>query len=259
MKRLLSTILFSVVIAIGMTAVLHSAQAQQPSAAGNAPGVPHASASGSNQAQPQPSSTNKDTEAKIEKSQIEEGVIPSPTPKKGYRYMYAIFETSIGKFKCKLFYEFAPKTVDNFVGLTEGTKEWKDPITFENRKSHFYDGLTFHRIIPKFMIQGGDPQGNGMGGPGYEFSDEKTPNLNFDKAGMLAMANRGSNTNGSQFFITTDPVSFLNDKPGQHYTIFGEVVEGMDVVKKISQVPTDKTNDRPLKPVKIIKVTIQRK
>jgi peptidyl-prolyl cis-trans isomerase A (cyclophilin A) len=174
--------------------------------------------------------------------------------KKGYKYMYAVLETSLGSIKLKLFPERAPETVKNFVGLAEGTKEFKDPASNDRKKSHFYDGLTFHRVIPDFMIQGGDPVGNGTGGPGYQFKNEDWPNLTFDKPGMLAMANAGRNTNGSQFFITVLAKPHLNGG----YTIFGEVEEGMDVVKKISLVPRDVTIDRPLKPVTIKKVTILR-
>src|SRR5205085_16288 len=119
-------------------------------------------------------------------------------------------------------------------GLAEGTKEWNDGRT--KKKSNFYDGLIFHRVIPKFMIQGGDPLGNGMGGPGYKFNDELHPDLKHDKEGIVAMANAGKNTNGSQFYITTNATPFL-DTQVTKYTIFGEVVEGMDVVKAISEVP----------------------
>jgi peptidyl-prolyl cis-trans isomerase A (cyclophilin A) len=146
--------------------------------------------------------------------------------------IYAHFVTTEGNFTVKFFEKDAPKTVANFTGLAEGTI---DPATGKPGKSKpFYDGLTFHRIIKDFMIQGGDPRGNGTGGPGYKFEDEFSPNHKFTGAGILAMANAGPNTNGSQFFITLAPTDWLN---GRH-TIFGEVVEGMDVVKKIGSVKT---------------------
>jgi peptidyl-prolyl cis-trans isomerase A (cyclophilin A) len=175
--------------------------------------------------------------------------------KRGYKNMFALFDTSLGKIKVRLFYDKAPYTVNNFVDLAEGKKEWKDPASGMKKKSHFYDGLTFHRVIPKFMIQGGDPAGNGTGGPGYLFKDEIYPDLHFDKAGILAMANAGRDTNGSQFFITVAPTTWLDGK----HTIFGEVTEGMDIVKKISEAPRDQMNDTPLKAIKINKVTIERK
>ena len=175
--------------------------------------------------------------------------------KKGYKNMFALFDTSMGKIKVRLFYDKAPNTVDNFVDLAEGKKEWKDPSSGNKKKSHFYDGLTFHRVIPKFMIQGGDPAGNGTGGPGYLFKDEIYPDLHFDKPGILAMANAGRDTNGSQFFITVAPTTWLDGK----HTIFGEVTEGMDIVKKISEAPRDQMNDTPLKTIKINKLTIERK
>jgi peptidyl-prolyl cis-trans isomerase A (cyclophilin A) len=164
---------------------------------------------------------------------------------------YAHFETTEGNFIVKLFDKEAPKTVANFVGLAEGTI---DTITGKPGKSKpYYDGLTFHRIIDGFMIQGGDPTGTGSGGPGYRFADEFNPKLRFTKAGLLAMANAGPNTNGSQFFITLGATAHLNDK----HTIFGEVVDGMDVIRKIGKVKTG-ANDRPATPVVMKKVTIER-
>ncbi|WII70578.1 peptidylprolyl isomerase [Bdellovibrio sp. 22V] len=174
--------------------------------------------------------------------------------KKGNKEMFAIFETSKGNFKVKFFNETAPKTVENFVGLAEGTKEWTDPKTGQKVKKPFYDGLTFHRVIKDFMIQGGCPLGNGTGGPGFRFEDEFAPNApKHSKPGILSMANAGPNTNGSQFFVTTVPTPWLD---GRH-TVFGEVVEGMDVVHSIENSKTGPM-DRPaetvvIKHVKIVK------
>jgi peptidyl-prolyl cis-trans isomerase A (cyclophilin A) len=159
----------------------------------------------------------------------------------------------MGKIVCKLFGVEAPKTVDNFIGLAEGTKEFIDPITGKNMKKPFYDGLVFHRVIPNFMIQGGDPTGTGRGGPGYRFEDEFHHLLHFDKPGKLAIANSGPNTNGSQFFITTAPTPWLD---GRH-SIFGQVVEGQDVLEKISNAEKD-ARDRPLKDIVIKKLTIKK-
>jgi peptidyl-prolyl cis-trans isomerase A (cyclophilin A) len=165
--------------------------------------------------------------------------------------LYARFITSEGNFTVRLFEDRAPKTVANFVGLAEGTK---DPATGKpGRAKPFYDGQIFHRIIDGFMIQGGDPLGNGRGGPGYTFADEFDPKLVFDRAGLLAMANRGPGTNGSQFFITLDATTWLNNK----HTIFGEVVEGLDVVRKMGHVKTG-PEDRPVTPVVVTHVTIER-
>jgi peptidyl-prolyl cis-trans isomerase A (cyclophilin A) len=172
--------------------------------------------------------------------------------KKGSKKMFAVFETTMGKIKIKLFRDKVPKTVDNFVDLAEGNKEWIDGK--EKKKTHFFDGLIFHRVIPKFMIQSGDPLGTGTGGPGFTFNDEFHPDLTHSKPGILSMANRGKNTNGSQFFITTVETPWLDNK----HSVFGEVVEGMDVVEAISNVPRDQSNDKPLKPVTIKKVTIIR-
>jgi peptidyl-prolyl cis-trans isomerase A (cyclophilin A) len=165
--------------------------------------------------------------------------------------IYAHFVTSEGNFTVKFLDKEAPRTVANFVGLAEGTL---DPITGKPGKSKpFYNGLTFHRIIDGFMIQGGDPLGTGTGGPGYRFADEIDPKHKFDKAGIMAMANAGPNTNGSQFFVTVAPYPQLPT----NYTIFGEVVDGLDVVKKIGKVKTG-ANDRPVTPVVMKTVTIER-
>jgi peptidyl-prolyl cis-trans isomerase A (cyclophilin A) len=168
--------------------------------------------------------------------------------------MYAIFETSEGQIVCRLFEKDAPKTVSNFVELAEGKREWTHPVSRKKGKDRLYDGTIFHRVIPEFMIQGGDPAGTGMGGPGYQFEDEtKGSPHKFDKPGKLAMANSGPNTNGCQFFITVAPTPHLI---GRH-TIFGEVVEGQDVADKISQVKTG-ARDKPQKDVVLESVTIER-
>lgn len=167
--------------------------------------------------------------------------------------LYAIFHTSKGDITCVLFEKEAPKTIDNFVGLANGIKEWTDPKTGKKVKKRFYDGLIFHRVIPNFMIQGGDPEGTGRGGPGYRFEDEFHADLKFDKPGRLAMANSGPNTNGSQFFITTVPTPWLNNK----HTIFGQVIEGQDVTDKIEEVKKG-MGDKPLEDVVIQKLEIKR-
>jgi peptidyl-prolyl cis-trans isomerase A (cyclophilin A) len=156
---------------------------------------------------------------------------------------YAVFDTTEGSFKAKLFATEAPKTVQNFVELADGTKTGKP----------FYDGIVFHRVIPNFMIQGGCPEGTGRGGPGYKFADEFHPELKHGKHGYLSMANAGPNTNGSQFFVTVAATPWLDNK----HSIFGEVVEGYDVVKKISEVPRG-AQDRPVKEVRINSVKIER-
>lgn len=165
--------------------------------------------------------------------------------------MFALFETNKGNFKVKLFSEQAPKTVENFVGLAEGTKEFTDPKTRQKTKRPYYDGLIFHRVIKDFMIQGGCPLGEGNSGPGYEFGDEFHPSLKHNKPGLFSMANRGPGTNGSQFFITTVPTPWLDNR----HTIFGEVVEGYDVVDAIGKTQTGPM-DRPVEPIKITHVKI---
>ncbi len=165
---------------------------------------------------------------------------------------YAVFETNMGNIVVKLLEKEAPKTVENFIGLAEGTKEFTNPLTGKKEKRNFYDGLTFHRVIPQFMIQGGCPRGDGRGGPGYNFADEFHPSLKHSKAGKLSMANAGPNTNGSQFFITVAPTPHLDNR----HTIFGEVVEGQDVADKISKTPRDGM-DKPRTPV-TMKVRIER-
>jgi peptidyl-prolyl cis-trans isomerase A (cyclophilin A) len=167
----------------------------------------------------------------------------------------AVLDTSMGRITCKLYDREAPETIANFIGLAEGTKDWTDPATHKkmHRKS-LYNGTTFHRVIPEFMIQGGDPTATGMGDPGYAFKDEFDPNLNFDVPGRLAMANSGPNTNGSQFFITEVPTEHLNQK----HTIFGQCDQsGILVVQTIARVQRD-PQDKPLEPVVLTKVTIVR-
>jgi peptidyl-prolyl cis-trans isomerase A (cyclophilin A) len=164
-----------------------------------------------------------------------------------------IFDTSMGRITCQFYQKQAPKTVENFIGLATGTKDWTDPVT--HKKMHhkpLYDGTIFHRVIPDFMAQGGDPAGTGLGDPGYAFDDEFDPNLNFDQPGRLAMANSGPNTDGSQFFITEQPYETLN----QHYTLFGQCdPAGVEVVKAITHVERDR-EDKPLTPVILRKVII---
>ena len=163
----------------------------------------------------------------------------------------AIIKTSLGSITCELFTKEAPNTVANFVGLATGTKEFKDPKTGAMVKRPFYDGLIFHRVIAGFMIQGGDPLGNGTGGPGYQFNNENTL-ASFSKPGVLAMANAGPNTNGSQFFITVAPTPSLEGG----YNVFGQVISGQDVADKISKVPTN-PQDKPVTPIVIESITIQ--
>ncbi len=167
--------------------------------------------------------------------------------------MYAVFNTNHGMIVVELFPEKAPKTVENFVGLAEGTKPFKDPKLMETAKRPFYDGLSFHRVIPGFMMQGGDPEGTGRGGPGYRFEDEFDATLKFDEPGRLAMANSGPNTNGSQFFITQVATPHLDNR----HTIFGQVVEGQDVVDKICSTLGTPAG-RPKEPVTIKTLNIER-
>ena len=169
--------------------------------------------------------------------------------------LYAHFTTSEGNFTARLFDEATPKTVANFTGLADGSKEWTDPRTGQKVTKPYFNGTIFHRVIDGFMIQGGDPLGQGTGGPGFTFADEFNPTLRHSKPGILSMANRGPNTNGGQFFITLAATPWLDDK----HSVFGEVVEGMDVVKKIGSTATSKPGDRPVKPITIESVTIEKK
>jgi peptidyl-prolyl cis-trans isomerase A (cyclophilin A) len=165
----------------------------------------------------------------------------------------ATVRTNLGPVVIRLFPDHAPKTVRNFLELAEGGKQWTHPETGQSTTDKLYDGTIFHRVIPDFMIQGGDPLGSGRGGPGYKFADEFHPDLRFDRPYLLAMANSGPGTNGSQFFITVGATPWLNGK----HTIFGEVVQGSDVVDKISRVKTG-SQDRPADDVIIESVTVER-
>jgi peptidyl-prolyl cis-trans isomerase A (cyclophilin A) len=164
-----------------------------------------------------------------------------------------VMDTSMGRITCQFYEKQAPNAVANFIGLAEGTKDWTDATTKRvQRHKPYYDGTIFHRVIPEFMIQGGDPTGSGLGNPGYVFDDEFDPGLNFDRPGRLAMANSGPNTNGSQFFVTEQAYDSLD----QHYTVFGQCDDAsVEVVKAIARVPRD-SDDRPLSPVVLKKVTI---
>ena len=168
--------------------------------------------------------------------------------------VYAHITTNHGTMVARLFDKEVPKTVQNFVGLAEGKKQWRNPRSNSMVRRPYYNNLTFHRIIPGFMIQGGDPEGTGMGGPGYTFEDEFHPKLRHSKAGILSMANAGPNTNGGQFFITLGPTPHLDNR----HSVFGELVEGMDTLKEIGSVPTKKPGDMPIKPVVIKTVRIER-
>jgi peptidyl-prolyl cis-trans isomerase A (cyclophilin A) len=169
--------------------------------------------------------------------------------------VFAHFTTSEGNFSARLFDAETPNTVANFAGLADGSKEWTDPRSGKKVKQPYFNGTIFHRVIDGFMIQGGDPLGQGTGGPGYTFGDEFNPKRRHSKAGILSMANRGPNTNGGQFFITLAATPWLDDK----HSVFGEVVEGMDVVKKIGGTQTSKPGDRPVKAITIESVRIEKK
>jgi peptidyl-prolyl cis-trans isomerase A (cyclophilin A) len=169
--------------------------------------------------------------------------------------LYATLSTTEGDIRLKLFPDHAPKTVSNFVELAEGTREWTDPRSGSRTKAPLYDGTIFHRVISGFMIQGGDPLGTGTGGPGYRFNDEFHPELGFTRPYLLAMANAGPGTNGSQFFVTVAPTTWLTGK----HTIFGEVADddSRGVIDRIAGLPTG-AQDRPVNDVVIQKVTIER-
>jgi len=167
---------------------------------------------------------------------------------------FATLHTTKGDIEIRLFSDHAPKTVANFIELAEGTKEWKDPRSGSKTTTKLYDGTVFHRVIDGFMIQGGDPLGSGRGGPGYQFGDEFHPELAFNRPYLLAMANAGPNTNGSQFFITVGPTPHLNRK----HTIFGEVTKGSDVVDAIATAAVG-AGDRPRTDIVINSVTVERR
>ncbi|MFF8727136.1 peptidylprolyl isomerase [Streptomyces sp. NPDC015171] len=168
--------------------------------------------------------------------------------------LIATLNTTLGKIVVRLFPNHAPVTVANFVGLADGSKQWENPETGAPGEGPLYNGTVFHRVIEGFMIQGGDPLGDGTGGPGYEFRDEFHPELKFNRPYLLAMANAGPGTNGSQFFITVGPTPHLNNR----HTIFGEVVQGQEVVDAIAKAPTGR-NDRPVSDIAIESVTIEKR
>lgn len=165
--------------------------------------------------------------------------------------LYAIFKTSKGDLAVELHWEEAPKTVSNFVGLAKGTKEWKHPKTGEKATKPLYNGTIFHRVIPDFMIQGGDPMGNGMGGPGFQFEDEFHPSLRHTGPGILSMANSGPNTNGSQFFITETATPHLDNR----HSVFGKVVKNLDLISQIARVERD-MRDKPKSDVVLEEIII---
>ncbi|WP_322761993.1 peptidylprolyl isomerase [Frankia sp. Cr2] len=168
--------------------------------------------------------------------------------------LYATLKTTQGDVEIVLFENHAPKTVANFVGLATGTREWTDPRTGEKQTTPLYDGTIFHRVIPDFMIQGGDPLGSGRGGPGYKFADEFHPDLRFSRPYLLAMANSGPGTNGSQFFITVASTTWLDRK----HTIFGEVTRGTEIVDAISKASTG-AQDRPATDIVVRQVVVERR
>jgi peptidyl-prolyl cis-trans isomerase A (cyclophilin A) len=203
---------------------------------------------------PKSTTKSKSSTAKS-KSKAATTTTPAATTTPASVHPIAVFDTTMGKMTCELYPDKAPKTVANFTGLANGTKDWKHPFTGKDMKGRpLYDGTTFHRVIPNFMIQGGDPIGNGTGDPGYRFEDEFSPDLRFDRPGRLAMANSGPATNGSQFFITEVPTPHLNDR----HTIFGQCDDAsVDLVRQIARVATDPRNNMPVEPVKINHITIQ--
>lgn len=176
----------------------------------------------------------------------------APTAANPAKSYSAVIHTTMGDIGVELFPKQAPLAVGNFVGLATGAQAWKNPLNGQLMHQPLYNNTTFHRVIPNFMIQGGDPLGNGTGDPGYMFADEVTPDLLYDRPGRLGMANSGPDTNGCQFFITTVPYPSLNG----HYTIFGQVTSGQDVVDAISHVPRDMQSNRPLTPVRILNIAI---
>lgn len=200
------------------------------------------------------SGCGKKQEAQDGKSLPAAATISREIPIKPLGPKYAVLATTLGLIKVKLFTEQAPRTCAHFIGLATGQKQWRDPRNGQVRFSPLYDGLIFHRVIPGFMIQTGDPLGDGRGTIGYTIADEFDPALRYDRAGLLGMANTGPDTAGSQFFITLAPTPALD---GQH-AVFGEVVEGLDVAKAIAAVPRDEAfgADKPLTPVVIEALSI---
>jgi peptidyl-prolyl cis-trans isomerase A (cyclophilin A) len=185
-----------------------------------------------------PVSTSAPVEAKAASKELQaKDVIKMSNIPQGAGELYAVFQTSRGNIVIKLFEKDAPKTVANFVGLATGKQEWVDPRNGQKSKAKLYDGTVFHRVIPQFMIQGGDPLGTGTGGPGYRFEDEFQSGRKFDRPGLLAMANSGPSTNGSQFFITEVATPHLNNR----HTIFGEVVKGQELVPQIARAGNAQT------------------
>jgi len=180
--------------------------------------------------------------------------IAKPSAAKHGPGVYAHITTNQGDMVARLFDADVPKTVENFIGLAEGKKQWRNPRTNTMVRRPYYNNLTFHRIIPGFMIQGGDPEGTGTGGPGFTFEDEFSPKRRHSKAGILSMANRGPDTNGGQFFITLGPTPHLDNR----HSVFGELVEGADTLMAIGKVPTRTADNRPLKSVVIKSVRIER-
>jgi peptidyl-prolyl cis-trans isomerase A (cyclophilin A) len=249
-----------------MVAVLLAAGPANAQTAGAKPAVP--AKPGSTTAKPAAPATQKPTTQKptakpaapTAKPATPAAATPAAPALTAAKYgpgTYALFTTNQGTFIARLFDKDAPLTVQNFIGLAEGKKAWKDPKTGRSVRRPYYNNSTFHRIIPNFMIQGGDPQGTGYGGPGFEFPDEISPAHKHDKPGILSMANHGPNTNGGQFFITVAPYPSLDG----HYSIFGEIVEGQEVVTAISKLPrslSGPTKDRPLTPVVMKQVKIER-
>jgi peptidyl-prolyl cis-trans isomerase A (cyclophilin A) len=181
---------------------------------------------------------------------------PAPAAQAASAEPTATIDTTAGKLHCTLFPKQAPIGVDNFIGLASGTKDWTNPTTHEKKHGvPLYDGTIFHRVIPEFMIQGGDPTGTGMGDPGYKFKNETSPDLTFDRPGRLAYANAGPDTNGSQFFITEVPYPSLNGG----YTIFGQCDDAsVELVKQIARMASDPRGNRPFRPIKINHITIQK-
>lgn len=203
---------------------------------------------------PQKAEAEKKEGGKVAAKQTPEEAVKAMNPKPG---IYTVIDTTLGRIVCELYPDVAPIGVENFVGLAEGTKEFTDPKTGEKTKRPYYDGLTFHRVIPDFMVQGGCPLGTGTGGPGYQFKNEISKDVKFDRPGRMAYANAGPDTNGSQFFITHRATAHLDPSPRSSYTIFGQCIQGQDVVDAMAKVDRD-MRDKPKTPIVMEKVTIVR-